>query len=473
MGRKEGALLPESVDFSDVSVWSFILQLSILFLAILVGNMLRRRVPFFRSHFIPSAILGGLVVLLLKQIPAVGKLIDSSVMQIITYHCLGLGFAAMALKAARRSQKKVPRYKLVESGAIMAGSYLIQAIVGLVISLIFYFAVHSFYAAGLILPMGFGQSTGSALSWGSNFENSHGFTGGADYGLAVASVGFIVGSVIGVIYLNYANRKGRIRKRRPASGTLQESIYVDPHEIPSTESVDKLTLQICFIAGAYTLAYFFMRLLSLVPIKAINDLAWSLNFLWAMLFASLIKALMTGLRRNHLVTRVYVNDYLMDRFSGTMFDLMIAAGIIAINIQKLYTNLGLLIVTCAAGTIVTFFYVKKVTHDTYKNYEEESFLTNFGTVTGTLSTGMILLREVDPEYVTPAASNIVLQNFFSLFMLAPLLLSIGFAAGSLKNTFLMLGVYIVLFIVYHIYLYRRRLFPARYAGKPDEEWTEP
>lgn len=47
--------------------------------------------------------------------------------------------------------------------------------------------------------MGFGQSIGSALSWGSNYETNYGFEGGASFGLPVASIGFIVGSVIGVI----------------------------------------------------------------------------------------------------------------------------------------------------------------------------------------------------------------------------------------------------------------------------------
>jgi len=45
----------------------------------------------------------------------------------------------------------------------MASSYMLQAIVGLVVSLSMYFLADYFYAAGLILPMGFGQSIGSAL----------------------------------------------------------------------------------------------------------------------------------------------------------------------------------------------------------------------------------------------------------------------------------------------------------------------
>ena len=100
------------------------------------------------------------------------------------------------------------------------------------------------------------------------------------------------------------------------------------------------------------------------------------------------------------------------------------------------------------------------------------FSHNFGTLTGTLSTGMVLLREMDPDFVTPASSNIVLQNIPSIAFLAPLLLSLGFAASSLTNTYIMFAVYLVLFLAYNIFLFRRKIFKKKYANKPEEEWTE-
>ena len=456
--------MPETVVFSYAYVWTFI--------AILAGNVLRTWVPFLKKLYIPAAIIGGFLVLALKQIPALTPLVDNATMEIITYHALGLGFAAMALKTAQE-EKKVSTVKVVESGAIMAGGYLIQAIIGLVISIAFFFINSKyFYAAGLILPMGFGQSTGSALSWGSNFEANYNFSGGSNFGLAVAAIGFIVGSVFGVIYLNIATRKGLVKPRRAIAAEKDRVIIEDPNEIPNSESIDKLTVQLCLVALAYAGAYGIMLLLAAVPIKAVGDLAWGLNFLWALVAAFLIKTFMAAMKKKGVIKRYYTNNHLMDRISGTMFDAMIAAGIMAIDIEDVLENIWLLIVTCFVGTVITFFYVRKATKHAYKNYEIESFLTNFGTLTGTLSTGMVLLREIDPDFVTPASSNIVLQNIPSIGFLAPLLLTLGFAASSLTNTFIMFGVYLVLFIAYNVFLFRRRIFKKRYADKPEEVWTE-
>ena len=464
--------MPETVVFSDAYVWTFMGQLAILFIAILVGNVLRTWVPFLKKLYIPAAIIGGFLVLGLKQIPALTPLVDNATMEIITYHALGLGFAAMALKTAQE-EKKVSTVKVVESGAIMAGGYLIQAVIGLVLSIAFYFINSKyFYAAGLILPMGFGQSTGSALSWGSNFEANYNVAGGSNFGLAVAAIGFIVGSVFGVIYLNLATRKGLVKPRRALAAEKDRVIIEDPNEIPNSESIDKLTVQLCLVALAYAGAYGIMLLLAAVPIKAVGDLAWGLNFLWALVAAFLIKTFMAAMKKKGVIKRYYTNNHLMDRISGTMFDAMIAAGIMAIDIEDVLENIWLLIATCLIGTVITFWYVRKATKHTYKNYEIESFLTNFGTLTGTLSTGMVLLREIDPDFVTPASSNIVLQNIPSIGFLAPLLLTLGFAASSLTNTFIMFGVYLVLFIAYNVFLFRRRIFKKRYADKPEEVWTE-
>lgn len=461
-----------TVTFSDSQVWTFFIQAAILCGALLLGNIIRTRVPGIKKLYIPSALLGGLVVLLLQAIPAVEELVDEYTMQVITYHCLGLGFAAMALKTAKE-KKTVSTVKIIESGAIMASSYLLQAVVGLAISVIAFLLIGSFYAAGLILPMGFGQSTGSALSWGSKFETSYGFTGGASYGLAVATIGFIVGSVIGVIYLNIMHRKGKVTPRRAAATADTETVIHVEGEIPNSESVDKLSIQLAFVVAAYFLSYLFMNLLSMTGVSAVSDLAWGLNFMWALLAGMLIKILMSGLRKMKLVERHYINNYLMDRISGFMFDMMIVAGVIAIDFDAIIANWGLLVITCAAGTVISFLYVRLATRQAYPGYELEGFLTNFGTVTGTVSTGMILLREIDPGYTTPAASNIVLQNVPSLVMLAPLLLTMSFAASSLPHTLIMLAVFVVLLLAYNLFLFRRRIFQKRFAGKQETPWADP
>ena len=85
----------------------------------------------------------------------------------------------------------------------------------------------------------------------------------------------------------------------------------------------------------------------------------------------------------------------------------------------------------------------------------------FGMLTGTASTGMILLREIDPNFETPAAQNLVLQKLPAVVFGATLLLIVGFAGHNITNTLIVFGIVIVMFNVYNIILLRKFIFKRR------------
>ena len=61
-------------------------------------------------------------------------------------------------------------------------------------------------------------------------------------------------------------------------------------------------------------------------------------------------------------------------------------------------------------------------------------------LTGTASTGVILLREIDPLYETPASHNLIYQNLWAIILGAPMLLLLGFVARSMRWTLLGMGI---------------------------------
>ena len=79
----------------------------------------------------------------------------------------------------------------------------------------------------------------------------------------------------------------------------------------------------------------------------------------------------------------------------------------------------------------------------------------FGMLTGTASNGMILLREIDPRFETPAANNLVLQTIPALAFGFPVLLLMGFAPQSLTNTFISVGIMVVALAVFALFIFRK------------------
>jgi len=460
------------------AVWAFMVQLGLLLLFLMLGNILRRTIPAFRKCLIPSALLGG-AVLLIADILCKWfgfTLVDNRLMQVITYHCLAIGFAAMTLKT-ERSTHKTNKAQVVEFGALQGGTYMLQAFVGLAITFILFLVTQHgdkviSYISGLILPLAFGQGPGNALSWDINFTNTPAaqFAGNGSFGLSLASIGFIVASVFGVLYINVQKKKGNLAVRE-GNAHAESAFATDGEEIPDNESVDKFTLQVGFVAAAYALSYGFMCLLGALS-DFTNSIAWGFNFLWASLAAMLIKFVVKHLRKGNLMHRGYINNYQMDRISGFAFDLMIVAGVAAIEINDIKNYILPIVILSLVGTLITHVYIRLVAKECFKGFEHEFFLMCFGTLTGTASNGMILMKEVDPGLRTPTSSLYILSNFPAMVMIAPLLLLLGFAGKTPTNALIALIIFFVLWAAYTIFLFRRRIFKKKYADKPVEVWTE-
>ena len=462
------------------AVWGFLVQLGLLLMYLMLGNILRRTIPLFRKCLVPSALLGGALMLmtdiLLKQFGVI--LVDNRLMQVITYHCLAIGFAAMSLKT-EKSTHKTNRAQVVEFGALQGGTYMLQAFSGMLITLVLFLLTRGSgnvisYICGLILPLAYGQGPGNALSWDINFTNTPAtqFAGNGSFGLSLASIGFVVASVFGVLYINLCKKRGSLTVRAGSlSDGMAASAEPEEEEIPDNESVDKFTMQAGFVALAYAISFGFMCLLGVLS-DFTNSIAWGFNFLWASLAAMLIRFIVKQLRKHDLMHRQYINNYQMDRISGFSFDLMIVAGVSAIEINDIKAYILPIVLLSLVGTVVTFVYIRLVSKECFKGFEHEFFLMSFGTLTGTASNGMILMKEVDPGLRTPTSSLYILSNFPAMVMIAPLLFLLSFAAQSLTNAVVACLIFFVLWTVYTVFLFRRKIFKKRYADKPVAVWTE-
>ena len=448
-----------SFDLSQFdTVWKAILQICLLLGFLLLGNMLRKLIPFLRRGNVPSALIGGLLLFLcnLAFEPLGLNLVDKRIMQIVTYHALAIGFAAMAMKTAKKDNKTSFMHAL-QNGALTGGTYMLQGFVGILISLIFFWAgTNLFYDTGVLLPLGFGQGPGNALSWDINFTvMDNNFQGNGSVGLTIASIGFIVASIGGVAYINIFKHKKQIVAKQ---ATIERKVtdFEEESEIADSESVDKMSIQVAWVLLSYALAFgimfFFAKLTDWTGVALFNSVAWGFNFIWCVITATLIKLVLNLLFNKKVIKERYINNYQMDRISGFAFDMMIVAGVAAIDIKVVVDYIWLIVALCTAGTVVTFVYIRFICKTCFKGFEHEAFLTNFGALTGTASNGMIFLREIDPNYETPMNNIYIVSQFPAMIFVAPLLLLLNLSAESLTGCYIALGVFVGLFILYTLFL---------------------
>lgn len=420
-------------NFWDYNVWGFINLLAVLLMSLLVGNVLKKNIPFLQATLIPTSVIGGVLLIIIADIY---KGITGNVMfdvaffggngtdclEIITYHALALGFIAATLKSSGGKMSKERTVEVINTGITTVSSYLIQAVCGLAISIVAAKVVKDFFpAAGTLLCFGYGQGTGQALNYGNIYETQFGFVGGKSFGLTIAALGFLSAAIGGVIHMNIFRKRGIINTKKAGKEVITEHTIQKRNEIPMQESLDKITIQVAFVFGAYLLTYFIMfGLGKLLP--GMKAVIYGFNFLLGVLSAVLIKFVLRMLMLKKIVRKEYLNDFLMTRISNLCYDLMIVAGVAAIRLSALESFWGIILIMGVVGAVVTYAYNRIVAKTLFKDYEQEQFLVMYGMLTGTASTGVILLREIDPDFKTPAADNLVYQNFPAIVLGLPIML---------------------------------------------------
>ncbi len=461
--------------FWDFSVWGGVNLIAVLLLSLLCANAIKRSVPFLRNSLIPTAVLGGILLLfasiVYKQTTG-NMLFDTAFfggngmadLETITYHALALGFIATAFKPTKEKMSAKRSAEIFNTGVTTVSTYLLQGIIGMGITiLIAAFVVKEFFpAAGILLPFGYGQGTGQAMNYGNIYVQDYGFIGGKCFGLTIAALGFLSASIGGVIHLNILKRKNKVIHRGSENAEVLGMGDVQGNdEIPMNGSMDKLTVQMAWVFVAYFLTHLALYGLgNLLP--GLRSVLYGFNFLIGVLIATLMCSCVGILRRRGIVHRQYVNTFLMNRISGFFFDLMVIAGIAAIRLDILESYWGIMLILGGVGALITYVYNRLVAHKLFPEYPEEQFLAMYGMLTGTASTGVILLRELDPNYETPAADNLVYQNFPAIVFGFPMML---LATLAPKQPLLTLLILVAFFIVMNVILFRRAIFCRKKDGK--------
>ncbi|MBQ4166695.1 MAG: hypothetical protein II590_00645 [Clostridia bacterium] len=458
--------------YATHGVWNFVIQLGLIAAIMLLANFLRRQIPFVRRSLMPVSVIAGFMMLGLKLLFEKGfkltNVFDHDLLDTLVYHCIALGFIAMSLRTAAKTQESGDAAG-VKSGAAIVGSYLIQGFVGLIITIVLALTIKPglFKAAGLLLPMGYGQGPGQANNIGMTYE-SYGFAGGQSFGLAIAAAGYICACTVGVIVLNYWKRKKLIERRgEAASGgnDLTVDYFQSENEIPVSDSIDKLSVQIALVLAVYLVTYLVTlgitsALTKWAPGvgKLLNSMLWGFNFIIGSAAAILLRSVLGSLEKRGAIKRRYQNNYLLNRLSGFFFDIMIVAGIACIDPEDLSGLWLPFALMAAAGGVVTWFYLKRVSRRIYGDYYYEGLISMYGMMTGTIGSGILLLREIDPEFKTPAANNLVVGSSYGILFGAPLLILVTMAAKSDLMCYIVAGIIAVYFTLLMLFI---RFFKGR------------
>ncbi|MDC7225687.1 MAG: sodium/glutamate symporter [Spirochaetales bacterium] len=423
--------------------WTFYIHAGIIAAGLIIAMFLRFRIKFLQKFLIPNSIIAGFLLMPLYNFvfPKIG--FNQEYLGEIAYHLLSISFIALSLRAMKRSRRANRNRQ--GHAVVLLNQYGVQAFVGIILTWIFMntFKPDLFHSFGFLFPLGFALGPGQAFAIGEGWR-VFGITDAGTVGLTFAALGFIMASFGGVFLIHYGIRHkwispeymNKIRQTDVKTGIFPRGVKlpVGSFQTTQTEAMDSLTANVIFILLCYVLSYFFLKAIGWLlafagplGVELATNL-WGISFIFAALVALLVRRIMDGLRIDHIL-----DDRTLSRVSGLSVDIMVTSSIAAISLVVAYKYwLPILIVT-VIGTILILILVPWMCSRVFSNNRFLRTIIIFGAVTGTLTTGLALLRVLDPEFETPVASDYSYASGITFAAAIPFILAINFPAKAFQT----------------------------------------
>ena len=386
------------------------------FLSVLLvlGKALRTSCSVFQKLYLPSSVIGGLIGLIIisifhKYIPTewvnMTKKLPGFLINVI--------FATLFLGLATPKFKEIFKIALPQIclGQIMAWG---QYVLGLGLSGLLFVKLFGVPAAfGNLLEIGFQGGHGTVGGMTASFL-AYNWEDGVALGYTVATGGMIVGIVIGMVLVNWALKKGYVKEVRTfAMRNRNERIGIyNTAERPSagsqtvfSDSIDSLAFHLALVGVSILIGFGMLKFLQWGEVTLLPDAKTRIFngfplFPLCMIGGVLLQIFASKTKIDHLI-----DHHQMSRISGAALDFLVVSAVATIQLSVVIQNWLPLLILIVAGAVFSVACVIFIAPKLFKEAWFERAIADFGQATGVTATGLMLLRTVDPENKTIAASS--------------------------------------------------------------------
>ncbi len=380
--------------------------MSILFI---LAKMIRIKVKFFQNFFIPVSVIAGLLGLILG--PQVLKLIPFSTF-IGKYPWILIVTLFATFPFGPKKSESVQNI-IQKSGASFfynlwaeVSQFALASVIGLFI-LSKIWPVHVGFA--WTLPAGFAGGHGYATAIGTTLSQFD-FENAVTVGMTMATIGLLSAVFGGVLLINFATRKGytRIIKETSQLPMAMRTGLVPTEDRPimgkqtvSSISIDPLCWHLALTMAAVW-GGFYMT-------KVIGAQEWLYIGGKSLYMPEMSTAMIAGIVINRLLRLfkldAYIDKDVMTRIGSSASDYLVGFGIASINISVVVTYWQPILFLVVIGLAWVVFNLFVIAPRVFKDYWFENGIFTYGWSTGAVAFGVVLLRIVDPDFISETLSN--------------------------------------------------------------------
>ena len=434
--------------FDTFTPWTFFVDLGLISLLLLVGQLLRAKVKLIQQMFIPPSLIAGLLGLALGP-NGLGWLPFSGEIGTYASILIAIVFAALPFSTSKASFKDIvrtagPMWAYAQLGMLL--QWGIVGLLGLFVINAIWPDLHSAFA--MMFPVGFYGGHGTAAAVGSAFEGLD-WDEARSLGMMTATVGVVCAIFGGLIAIKWATRHKQTSfiadfgdlPDELRSGLVPQSKRTSiGEETTSSISIDSLTFHVALIAVSALLGYLCSRGVKLIYPKLELPV-----FSCAFVIGLIIKQVLDATRASE-----YICPKITQRVGGLATDLLVAFGVASIKLSVIVKYAVPLAVLLVGGTVtvalITFYLGRRLSKD---NWFERTIFA-WGWWTGTMALGIALLRIVDPKSQSKTMEDYALAYLtiapfeIALITLVPIMFANGLGVWLLAACLLLAVVTILI-----------------------------
>ncbi len=437
-----------------MGVMTSVAWIGVMFLAAVV---IRAKVKVIGDMLVPACMIAGVIgFAFMNTVGLEGAEFGSFTTisgQLYTFLFINLGLT-LGEKKSKEKREKISSLQDLRSrmgdsmfsgifgmGSFWALAYAFQPLIGFGLLTIFGKIWDMNPTYGLLIPFGFAQGPGQAVTYGAIIEEA-GWENAIQVAMLFAAVGFLIAFIFGVPFAKKGIRKG-IASSNVEMGEELTLGFVEPEgqrsygkETTYGGNLDVLTFHVALIGLAWILGLQIGKLWGLIP------------GYFGQLFSKLLffNGMLAGYGIRYVLGKLGVTKYLdrgtQIRITNASTDIMVAATFMAINLQIVGKWVAPILIICIVTAIATWVAIRYFGARFGGSNDFERTLGEWGTATGTNATGLSLVRIVDPNNETTTAAELGPANAVNVpasYIVAPAICS--FAAGSMSTGTLLVSLF--------------------------------
>jgi glutamate:Na+ symporter, ESS family len=370
-------------------------------LLLLAGQWVRARSRLAQALCLPSAVIAGLLGLLLGPqvagvLPLSAGAAEYAWLLVIVLFA-SLPFSSPPVRSPREVLRRAGGTFCFNLGAEIALFGAAMVVGGAVLALFFPAVSESF---ALLLPAGFVGGHGYAGAIGSTLEEA-GVEGAVSVGYTFATVGLLSAVSIGVPLIRLARRRGWVAHTGSAGAASGERTGLVPpgnrqslgEATTSGSSIDALAFHLAPIAAAAMLGIYASR-----GVSRFASSQWDVSFH----VPEVATAMLCGVALKLVLGRlglggVFLDQRVAERIGGTATDWLIGFGLATLKLSVVAAYWMPITAMCVIGWTACLSYLFLVSRRVHDRYWFERGIFVFGWTTGVVAMGIALLRMVDPD----------------------------------------------------------------------------